>query len=104
MIVLADRGEEQKVIEEERQDWLIEVLAALDVPPKAFELDEMELVQYLNSLEIEVWYNSDGTLDIYKNDEIIGQWKSPELFLIKDSPMYYEIHINAWARPLEDNI
>jgi hypothetical protein len=103
MLVLADRGDEQKVIEEERQEWLNEVLLALDVPVKAFELEIDEFRDYLNSVEIEIWQNADGTLDVYKDSEIVAQWKEPKLVLIKETPKkwYYEIHIDAWARPLQ---
>jgi hypothetical protein len=103
MLVLADRGDEQKVIEEERQEWLIEVLLALNVPAQAFELELEEMRDYLMSADIEVWHHADGTLDIYKDDEIVAQWNEPELILIKETPKkwYYEIHINAWARPLQ---
>jgi hypothetical protein len=104
MLVLADRGDEQNVIEEERQEWLNEVLVALEVPVQAFELELEELRDYLASVEIEIWSHANGTLDIYKNDEIVAQWKEPRLVLIKETPKkwYYEIHIDAWARPLQE--
>jgi len=103
MIVLADRGSEQEVIEEERQEWLTEVLLALGVPAKAFELEPNDIKNYLSGIEIEVWDNVDGSLDVYKSDDVVGQWKPPKLILIKETPKkwYYEIHINAWARPLQ---
>ncbi len=103
MIVLADRGSEQAVAEEEKQEWLNEVLLALDVPVDAFKLELQEMRDYLASIEIEVWEYADGNLDIYKGEDIVAQWKTPEFILIKDTPKkwYYEIHINAWARPLQ---
>lgn len=103
MIVLADRGSEQGVIEEEKQEWLTEVLLALGVPTGAFELESDELRNYLSGIKIEVWNNVSGTLDVYKNNEIVAQWKIPQLVLIKETQKkwYYEIHINAWARPLQ---
>ena len=106
MIVLSDRGDEQKVIEEEKQNWLIEVLLAMDVPTKAFELDLEDLRSYLATNGIEVWNNFDGTMDIYADDEIVAQWKTPKLILIKETPSkwYYEIHIDAWARPLQNKL
>lgn len=106
MIVLADRGDEQKVIEEEKQNWLIEVLLAINVPPEAFELEIEELKSYLITNGIEIWSNFDGTMDIYRNDDIIAQWKIPKLILIKETlrKWYYEIHIDAWARPLQNKL
>ena len=104
MIVLADRGSEQNVIEEEKQEWLTEVLLAIGVPTEAFKLDPNEIIDYLASIEVEINRNEgDGTLDIYKSDDIVAQWKVPKLILIKETPKkwYYEIHINAWARSLQ---
>jgi hypothetical protein len=103
MIILADRGNEQKIIDEEKQEWLTEVLLAMGVPAEAFELESHEIKNYLSGVEIEIWRNVDGTIDVYKSDEIVAQWKVPKLVLIKETPRkwYYEIHINAWARPLQ---
>ena len=103
MIILADRGNEQKIIEEEKQEWLVEVLLAMNVPAKVFELEANDMKNYLSTAEIEVWSGADGSLSVYKNEEIVAQWKMPKLVLIKDTPKkwYYEIHTNAWARPLQ---
>jgi hypothetical protein len=104
MIVLADRGSEQKIIEEERQEWLTKVLLAMGVPAKALELNSFDIKNYLTSMEVEVWRNADGSLDVYKNDQTVAQWKIPKLVLIKETPKkwYYEIHLNAWALPLQN--
>jgi len=102
MLVLADRGDEQKVIEEEKHDWLVEVLLALGISEQLFELDMEDMKEHLSSSNIEVWNNYDGALDVYKNDEIVAQWKVPRLILIKDKPnWYYEIHIDSWAKHLQ---
>jgi len=103
MIVLSDRGDEQNVIEEEKQEWLNEVLIALDVPVQAFELDIQDMRDYLISVEIEIWNNHDGTMDVYKGESVVAQWKIPKLILIKETPKrwYYEIHLDSWARPLQ---
>jgi hypothetical protein len=103
MIILADRGSEQKVIEEERQEWVVEVLVAMGIPSEAFELEDNELRNYLSTTGIEVWRGFDGSINIYEDDEIVAQWKVPKLVLIKETPKkwYYEIHIDAWARVLQ---
>lgn len=107
-IILADRGDQNKVIEEEKQEWLISVLLALGVRKEALDLDSHELVEYLSMAGIEVWNNHDGSLDVFRfdgedNKKIVAQWKVPDLVLIKDTPRkwYYEIHLNEWALPFQ---
>jgi hypothetical protein len=107
-IVLSDRGDERKIIEEEKQEWLVKVLLALGVNEGALDLEANELVQYLSMAGIEVWSNYDGSLDIFRfdgddNKKMVAQWKVPDLVLIKDTPKkwYYEIHINEWALPFQ---
>lgn len=104
MIVLADRGSERAVVEEEKQEWLNEVLLALDVPVDAFKLELREMRNYLATVGIEVWESPNGNIDVYKGEDIVAQWNEPKFILIKETPKkwYYEIHINAWARPLQE--
>lgn len=102
MKILADRGDERKIIQEEKEEWLADVLLAMEIPKELFDLNIEDMKEYLSTINVEIWENHDETLDIYKNDEIVAQWKKPKLILIKDKPRwYYEIHINAWARPLQ---
>jgi len=107
-VVLADRGDERKIIEEEKQEWLTNVLLALGIREEALDLEATELVDYLAMAGIEVWSNYDGSLDIFRfdgedNKKMVAQWKVPGLTLIKDTPRkwYYEIHINEWALPFQ---
>lgn len=97
MIILANRGEESKIIEEEKDEWVGEILDALGIP----EVSNENAKEYLMSYGIEIWRHADGKIDIYKDDEIIAQWKNVEYVLIKDKPSYYKIHIDAWAKPLQ---
>lgn len=100
MIVLANKGEEQKIVEEEKEEWIREVLSALGVPEEAFELEDIK--EYLITANIEIWNNAGESIDIYKDEEIVAQWKGVEFVLIKDKPLYYELHIDAWAGPLQN--
>lgn len=101
-VVLADRGDEINVIEEEREEWVNNVLIALGVPQEILTYNKDIIKTHLLSLQIEIWQNEKGAIDIYKDDKIIAQWKEPKLNLIKEpKSMYYEIQINAWALPLQ---
>jgi hypothetical protein len=100
--ILADKGDEQKVIEEEKAEWVFEVLLALDINEQAFELNMEDLRDHLKELGIEVWNKYDGSVDIYRDEKIIAQWKVPNLVLVKDPKRwYYEIYVNNWALPLQ---
>jgi len=103
-VILADRGDEQKVINEEKQEWLERVLIALGVKEEALsELDGMDLIEYLSMAEIEIWDKYDGTIDILRKEKVVAQWKVPVLVLIKDTSKkwYYEIHVSEWALPFQ---
>jgi len=102
-IVLADRGDENKVIEEEKEEWIINVLEALGINR---ELLSGNYINQISSHGIEVWNNYDGSVDIFRfdgqdNKKIVGQWRVPTMVLKKEtlSKWYYEIHLNEWATP-----
>jgi len=102
-IVLADRGEEQKIIKEEKEEWIYQVLMALGVAEDILlELNNEDLISYLTSLNIEIFDNYDDTIDIYRNGKIVAQWKEPKLILKKENKHYhYEIHLDEWALPFQ---
>ncbi len=103
-IVLADKGDEQKIIAEEKEEWIYQVLMALGVPEEILiELNNNDIVGYLTSVEIEIFSNYDDTIDILREGKIVAQWKQPKLVLIKEgfNKYYYKIHINEWALPFQ---
>ena len=102
-IILADRGDENKIIEEEKQLWVYKVLLALGANEEVLgEAEDAEVREYLSALNLEIWNKYDGSIDILRGDKIVAQWKPPELILIKDKPKwYYEIHIQEWALPFQ---
>ena len=102
-IVLANKGSEQKIIEEEKAEWVFQVLLGLGVPEEILvELSYEEIINYLDSIGIEI-FNSVEEVEIIREDKIVAQWKSPKLILIKEGPKkyYYEIHLNEWALPFQ---
>jgi hypothetical protein len=102
--VLCDREDANKVIEQMRIEWLHEVLPAFNVPKTIFDEDfgGNEARNMLIALDLEVWQNSDGTVDIYRKKKLVAQWKQPTMTLIKDNKgFYYEIKINEWALPFQ---
>jgi len=101
MIILADRGDEQKVIKEEREEWVNKVLISLGITQEIFQERE-QCRNYMLSLDIEMWENEKKEITIYHRDKLVAEWKQPKLVLIKEpKSMYYEIHLKCWARPLQ---
>lgn len=106
MIILANRFEEGKVIEEERDMWVFNVLVALGADEDILsESDIEDLKEYLLMLGIEVEkYLGNCNVDIYNDSKLVAQWKQPDLVLKKDKEgVYYEIRTNEWALPLQGN-
>lgn len=103
-IILCNRGEEYKIIYEEKEEWIYQVLLKLGIKEDILvDLDNENLISYLTSLDIEIFDNVDETIEIYKNFKLVAQWKIPRLVLRKENKkLYYEIHLNEWALPLRE--
>jgi hypothetical protein len=102
-IILANRGDEQKIIEEEKEEWIYQVLIALGIPEKILvDLDNEEVVEYIASRGIEVFTHLGiGKVEIWKDGQTIAEWREPKLIMKKDKEYYYEIHLNEWALPFQ---
>ena len=103
-IILADRGEEGKIIEEEREEWVYQVLVALGVEEDVLVENSNEVVlEYCKSIGIEVIKNlGEDTISIFKNRNLVAEWKVPNLIFKKEGKEYfYEIHLNEWALPFQ---
>jgi hypothetical protein len=100
--LLVDRGDDIEILEKEQQNWLQEVLIALGANKDIIGEPTLEAKTHLNELEIQVWKNFNNTIDIYKKDKLVAQWKLPQYKIIKEGQkMYYEIKINEWAQPFQ---
>ena len=102
-VLLADRCDEQRIIDLERQKWLHEILVALGADKATIEAGGMDAKDHLVALALEVWENADGTIDVKRGEKLVAQWKLPKLVLIKETAekWYYEIHLNEWAQPFQ---
>ena len=87
-VILADKGDEQKIIEEEKAEWVFQELLAIlidqDIDPEVaeemvVELDNSELITYFTSLEVEIFNHADGSTDVIRKDKVIAQWKPPRI-------------------------
>jgi hypothetical protein len=100
-VILVDRHDEQRVLEEEKQGWLRRVLVALGMTEDLLDSDDLR--SHLAVAELEVWHGSDGSVDILRRNKLVAQWSSPKFVLVKDSSgkTYYELHLNEWALPFQ---
>ena len=100
-IILASRGDESDVINEEKTHWVNSTLISLGVDKKIIEdieeIDRIDYMQYLQGLDFDVYDNYDGTVDIHKGEKIVAKWNKPTFTLVKeDGNLYYEIEIDVW--------
>ena len=111
MIILADRQDELNVVNEERQVWLQKVLVALGADAEVIKNNTIDAKNHISSLGLDVLLKPEGEIDIIRFEhnedgeeieDLVAQWKQPELILIKkENEKYYEIHIKEWARPFQ---
>ena len=102
-VLLADRLDEQRVIDLERQKWLHEVLIALGADAEIIEAGGLDAKNHLAAYELEVWETYFGTIDIHRKGKLVAQWKVPKIIVIKETAekWYCEIHLNEWALPFQ---
>ena len=99
-IILVNTEDLTDTIEEEKSLWVNKVLVALGANKDRLQDDDIK--EYLMSIRLEVWSNlSEGTVDIYRDGKLVGQWKVPKLIRRKEKEYYYEIHLNEWALPFQ---
>lgn len=88
VVILADKGDEQKIIAEEKAEWVFQELLAIlidfNIEPKVaeemlVELANDELISYFTSLEVEIFNYAGGSVDIIKKGKTIAQWKIPKM-------------------------
>ena len=101
-VFLIDRYDDE-TINEERDIWVFNVLAALGAAEDQLsDLDDEDLQNYLKSIGLEVWNKSNSEIDILRNNKLVAQWQTPKFILKKDNnKLYYEVHLVEWALPFQ---
>ena len=111
--LLLNYNENTKVVEEEEKNkFLHAILDQMGLPINEFwEYDtplevqqRMQLRNLLNTYNVEVIDDLDGHLQIYVDDELIGEWHKCEYKLKKDlsqrdpkKKIYLEMQVNYWS-------
>jgi hypothetical protein len=103
-VILANKEDYQKVINEEKEEWIYQVLIGLGVNEELLiNSTNEEIISHLTSLGIEILDFLDiENIKIMRENKIVAEWKYPKLILKKEnSKLYYEIYINEWALPFQ---
>ena len=103
-IILADKEDYQKVINEEKEEWIYQVLVGLGVNEELLvESVNEDIISHLTSLSIEIIdFLDTENIKIMRENKIVAEWKYPKLILKKEeNRLYYEIYINEWALPFQ---
>jgi hypothetical protein len=123
-VILASIGDERKIIEEERQNWLHKVLMAFGADKSIINKGNMESKQHLAEIGLVVWKSVDGDINIYRPEystfeftddddsikeasieskqKLVAQWHPPKIVRIKDGKkVYYRITLDEWALPFQ---
>jgi hypothetical protein len=104
-VILADIEDHQKIIKEEKEEWIYQVLVALGVPESLIvDSSNEEIIGYLTAVEIEVFdHLGKDSVEISRAGKVVAEWKPPKLMrkIGDDGKHYYEIHFNEWALPFQ---
>lgn len=122
--ILVDVGDEQQVIDEERQNWLRRVLVALGADEQTIAGNTMEAKRHLGELDLIVWRYADGSLRVlrprYKvveveeesgiqqvpvesDQKLLAEWLPPKLVRVREGGgrEHYRVTLREWALPLQ---
>jgi hypothetical protein len=104
--LMTDRFGYQKAIEEQRDEWIENLLLFLGIDIQLLlNKDKSLFVLHLFQNKIEILEDlRNGFVQIKSESEVVGIWDSPKLTLKTDNGgFYYEIELNYWSI-LEENI
>jgi hypothetical protein len=118
--ILADAGDEARIMAEERQAWLRRVLVALGADEAAISENTLEAKRHVSGLGLDVEGHPNGSIDIVRLEistvlgedgkeapvetgrRLVAQWLPPSLIRVRDKPRdYYRITLREWALPFQ---
>ena len=118
-ILLLNYNENTKAIEEEeKHKFLYAILDQMGIPVKDFWTNDSELTvdqriklrNILSTYNVDVMDDLDGHMQVYVEDELIGEWHKCEYKLKKDlrqrdprKQLYLEMQVNYWSIFEEEN-
>lgn len=122
--ILVDVGDEQQVIDEERQSWLTRVLVALGADEETIAENTMEAKRHLGELDLIVWRYADGSLRVFRPQyatvevgteggtqqcpieagrKLLAEWLPPKLIRVREGSgrEHYRVTLREWALPFQ---
>lgn len=112
IILLNSNENTGQVEEEEKSRFVREILETLGLPIEKIWEDDNELTiegkiklrSILQTYSVQIIDSLDGELQIYHEDQVIGEWKKCQYVLKKDpnqrdpkKKLYLEMHIDNWS-------
>jgi hypothetical protein len=122
-IVLCDLSDAVSVIDEERFNWVSDIIGALNVPEEIFDAKTIdEYRDKMSEIGVEIVLGTNGDVSVYKKtwhnqgsaegsgwlsptkDNLVAQWKEPTYVRKVDgNKVYYELHLNEWSSVVRNN-
>jgi hypothetical protein len=118
--ILADAGDELRIIDEERQAWLRRVLVAFGADEVIIAENTLEAKRHVSQLGLDIEGHPDGSIDIARLEisvvvgkggeeipietgrKLVAQWLPPKLVRVRDRPRdHYRITLREWALPFQ---
>ena len=104
-VILADIEDYQKIIAEEKEEWIYQVLVALGIPEELIvDSSNEEVLDYITANNIEIFdHVAEESVEILREGKVVAEWKAPKLVRKIDDKgtHYYEVSINEWALPFQ---
>jgi len=117
--ILLNSNENTKLVEEEEKARFVKsILQIMGVPIEDVwqdnEMSVEEKIRFrgiLSAYSIKIIDDSDGQLQFYVENELVGEWKKPEYVMKRDleevdpsRKLYLEMHVDYWSIFDEENI
>ncbi len=105
-VILVNRSEATKVENEEKINWVMNVLETMGIPIdnwlKEPTMDNLRQIRSdLRKLDIDIIDDSNGGIEIYFQGKLLGEWRRPNYVLKEDVQernrdyrYYLEMHLN----------
>lgn len=105
-VILVNQEDASNLANEEKVKWALRVLETIGLPVEEWQIeptmDNLRMIRrQLKERSIDVIDDTDGGLEIYYNNTLIGEWRKPT-YVLREDPKeksihyryYLEMHIN----------
>lgn len=104
LTILVNRGDMRRAIDEEKANWIRDVLSYLGLDPGEFENDSRPdlVAMYLDEHDIDIVdYIEMDAVKVEQRGELVGEWLGPAKVTLRedeeDESLYYEVILEFWS-------